>query len=57
MPVEIRETPLLTEARCTACLAELAVYSDDARLVRRELARFERKHNGGNHEKRSHRDA
>ncbi len=57
MPVEIRATPLLTEARCTSCRAELAVYSDDPGLVRRELAKFERKHEGGSHEKRSHQNA
>lgn len=54
MAVEVIEGRLLTEARCTACRAELAVYSDDPPLVRRAVEKFKQRH-GGHHEKSSDR--
>ena len=51
MSVEIREGRMIAEARCTRCGKELTVETDDPRLARREIDRFERKHGGEKHAK------
>ena len=55
MSVEIREGRMIAEARCTACGKELTVETDDPRLARREIDRFQKKHGGDRHEKSSYR--
>ena len=55
MSVEVREGRMIAEARCTACRAELTVETDDPRLARREIDKFERKHGGERHAKSSYR--
>lgn len=47
---------MISEARCTSCGKELTVETDDPRLARREIDKFERKHGGERHEKSFYRN-
>ena len=55
MSVEIREGRMIAAARCTNCGKELTVETDDPRLARREIDRFQKKHGGERHAKSSYR--